>query len=151
MQIPPDDNEKRTNNDATVHDELLFALHTSGTVDLLLFIASNNSEQFYHIQVLEIIFLMLREQSASELASVGLQRNAVEKERDEAKLLVTRQKEINQKMEKVKKYAGSRHSRFGGVYVVQNMKAIGDNQLICHKPYQKIEVLEFNQQKIIIS
>lgn len=44
-----------------------------------------------------------------------------------------------------------RHSHFGGTYVVQNMKAIGENQLICHKPYQKIEALNFAQDKVIIS
>lgn len=44
-----------------------------------------------------------------------------------------------------------RHSHFGGTYVVQNMKAIGENQLICHKPYQKIEALNFAQDKVIIT
>lgn len=42
-----------------------------------------------------------------------------------------------------------RHSHFGGTYVVQNMKAIGENQLLCHKPYQKIEALNFGQDKVI--
>lgn len=41
-----------------------------------------------------------------------------------------------------------RHSRFGGTYVIQNMKAIGDNQMLCHKPYEKVEALEFNSQKV---
>ena len=44
-----------------------------------------------------------------------------------------------------------RHSHFGGTYVVQNMKAIGENQLLCHKPYQKIEALDFGQDKVIIA
>ncbi|XP_033230286.1 protein timeless homolog [Belonocnema kinseyi] len=147
LQVPPADNETRADNDATVHDELLFALNSSGTVDLLLFIASNRSEQHYHMQILEIIALMLREQNASKLATVGTQRSTIEKEQDEAKLSAIREKERNLKMEKIKKYAGSRHSRFGGTYVVQNMKAIGENQLICHKPYQKIEALEFGTEK----
>lgn len=42
-----------------------------------------------------------------------------------------------------------RHSHFGGTYIVQNMKAIGENQLLCHKPYQKIEALDFGQDKVI--
>ncbi|XP_063971887.1 protein timeless homolog [Diachasmimorpha longicaudata] len=147
IQIPPDDNEQRGDNDATVHDELLFAFHSSGIVDLLLFIASNSSEQQYHIQILEIIALMLREQNATKLASVGLQRSAAEKEGEEAQLLAIRRKEIIEKLEKVKKYSGSRHSRFGGTFVVQNMKAIGEKQLICHKPFEKIEALEFARDK----
>ncbi|KAL2733618.1 protein timeless isoform X1 [Vespula maculifrons] len=147
LQVPPDENEKRTDNDATVHDQVLFALHASGIVDILLFIASSAKEQQYHMQILEIISLMLRDQSASQLASAGLQRSTIEKEKDEALLLSIRQKEKLEKFEKLKKYAGARHSRFGGTYVLQNMKAIGDNQMLCHKPYEKVEAVEFNSQK----
>lgn len=28
------------------------------------------------------------------------------------------------------------------------MKATGENQMICHKPYQKIETLEFGHDKV---
>lgn len=51
---------------------------------------------------------MLREQNASQLAASGLQRSTVEKENDEANLVALRQKELQEKMNKVKKYAGSR-------------------------------------------
>ncbi|XP_012062583.1 PREDICTED: protein timeless homolog [Atta cephalotes] len=147
LQVPPNDNDKRADNDATVHDELLFAFHASGIVDIILFIVSNKNEQQYHMQILEIISLMLREQNASLLAASGLQRSTAERENDEASLVALRQKELREKIYKVKKYAGSRHSRFGGTYVVQNMKAIGENQMICHKPYQKIEAVEFGHDK----
>ncbi|KAL6268795.1 hypothetical protein P5V15_001919, partial [Pogonomyrmex californicus] len=147
LQVPPNDNDKRADNDATVHDEILFALHASGIVDILLFIVSNKQEQQYHIQILEIISLMLREQNASLLAASGLQRSTAERENDEAKLVELRQKELREKRDKVRKYAGSRHSRFGGTYVVQNMKATGENQMICHEPYKKIEALEFGYNK----
>ncbi|KAL6437558.1 hypothetical protein ACFW04_004180 [Cataglyphis niger] len=147
LQVPPNDNDKRGDNDATVHDEILFAFHASGIVDILLFIVSNNKEQQYHMQILEIISLMLREQNASQLAASGLQRSTAEKENDEAKLVALRKKELHEKMDKIKKYAGSRHSRFGGTYIVRNMKATGENQMICHKPYQKIETLEFGHNK----
>ncbi|KAG5333965.1 TIM protein, partial [Acromyrmex charruanus] len=147
LQVPPNDNDKRADNDATVHDELLFAFHASGIVDIILFIVSNKNEQQYHMQILEIISLMLREQNASLLAASGLQRSNAERENDEASLVALRQKELREKIYKVKTYAGSRHSRFGGTYVVQNMKAVGENQMICHKPYQKIEAVEFGHDK----
>ncbi|KAM0735754.1 Protein timeless-like protein [Formica fusca] len=147
LQVPPNDNDKRGDNDATVHDEILFAFHASGIVDILLFIVSNNKEQQYHMQILEIISLMLREQNASQLAASGLQRSTAERENDEAKLVALRKKELHEKIDKIKKYAGSRHSRFGGTYIVRNMKATGENQMICHKPYQKIETLEFGHNK----
>lgn len=41
----------------------------------------------------------------------------------------------------------SRHSRFGGTYVIQNMKSVSDNQLICLKPLNKISNLNFNGSK----
>ncbi|KAF7990289.1 hypothetical protein HCN44_000094 [Aphidius gifuensis] len=147
LQVPPDDNEKRANTEATVHDEVLFALHTSRIVDLLLFISSNSSEQQYHMQILEIIALMLRQQNAMKLATTGIERTVAEKKREEEELLLIRRKEITEKIEKIKKYSGSRHSRFGGTFVVENMKAIGDNQMICHKPFQKVEALELARDK----
>jgi len=51
---------------------------------------------------------MLREQNANQLATANLQRNTAEKENDEAKLVTLRQKELHEKVEKMKKYAGSR-------------------------------------------
>ncbi|XP_015433585.1 PREDICTED: protein timeless homolog [Dufourea novaeangliae] len=151
LQILPEENENRLDNDVTVHDEVLFALNASGLVDLLLFITNNSSEQQFHLQVLEIVSLMLRDQNASQLATSGLQRSTTEKERDEAELLAARQKEKLVKMDRIRKYAVARHSHFVGTYVVQNMKAIGENQLLCHKPYQKIEALNFGKQKNVLT
>lgn len=51
---------------------------------------------------------MLREQCPKKLAAAGLQRSRAEKDEDSAKLLVIRDKEIKERMEKMKKYAGSR-------------------------------------------
>lgn len=51
---------------------------------------------------------MLREQNPAMLASAALQRSVEEKERDEKELLEIRRKEIIEKQNKVKKYAGSR-------------------------------------------
>lgn len=59
---------------------------------------------------------MLREQNASKLATVGLQRSVAEKERDEAKLLSIRRREITEKMEKMRKYTSARYVN----YYIQN-------------------------------
>lgn len=85
LQVPPDENEKRTDNDATVHDQVtyqvimfffffmiiegvilqdtcylqvLFTLHASGIVDILLFIANSTKEQQYHMQILEVYIVI---------------------------------------------------------------------------------------------
>ncbi|KAG1649884.1 Protein timeless [Nymphon striatum] len=68
------DVEMRTDDDATIHDQVLWALHLSGMEDLLLYIC--NSEQ---------------------LASAGFTRSISEKEKDEQELLKLREKERVQK------------------------------------------------------
>ncbi|XP_058798651.1 protein timeless homolog isoform X2 [Phymastichus coffea] len=147
LRIPGSDYDTRTDNDTSVHDQVLFTLHTSGVSDMLIYISSSSKEQQYHMQILEIIAFMLQGQNPSKLAQVEMLRSAEEKEEDEAKLMIARQKEKINKMAKIKKYAESRHSRFGGTYVVKNMKAIGENEMICHKPYKKIEDLDFSVTK----
>lgn len=47
---------------ASVHDQLLWAIHLSGLDDLLLFLASSSAEQQWSLHVLEIISLMFRDQ-----------------------------------------------------------------------------------------
>ena len=54
--------EKRTEDDATLHDQILWVIHKSGMGDLLLFIASSMDEAQYCLHVVEIISLMFREQ-----------------------------------------------------------------------------------------
>lgn len=52
---------------------------------------------------------MLREQCPTKLANVGLERNSRENDKESAKLLAIREKQVREKMEKMKKYAGSRY------------------------------------------
>lgn len=88
--------------------QVLWALHQSGMLDIILYITSSPNEQAYYMHILEILSFMLREQKASELASAALQRSQIEKVRDEAELLAIRHRESNQKQKKVKMYSGTR-------------------------------------------
>ncbi|XKL60560.1 hypothetical protein PGB90_007617 [Kerria lacca] len=131
LHVPTDtDVEKRPDNDASIHDQVLWALHEGGMINLILYIATSESERQYYFHVLEIISLMLRDQNAEVLASASVQRSIVEKQRDEQELMALRKKEIEEKQKKMKKYIAARHSRFGGLFVVQGIKAIGDNDLV---------------------
>lgn len=49
-------------DDASVHDRLLWAIHISGFDDLVKFLASTQSEKQWSLHVLEIITLMFRDQ-----------------------------------------------------------------------------------------
>jgi len=73
---------------------------------------------------------MLRDQKAAELANASVNRTGTEKQRDEHDLKVVMDKERKEKMDKLKKYSGSRHSKFGGRYVVSGMKSIGENEMV---------------------
>lgn len=138
--------EKRPDNDANVHDQVLWTLHRSGILDIILYMASASAEQMYCIYILEILAYMFKEQSAKELANAAIQRSETEKLRDQAELLDIRHRENNIRQQKVKKFA-TRHSDFGGTFVVTSMKSISDNNLIYHKPFNNIDVLNFDITK----
>ncbi|VDI83092.1 timeless [Mytilus galloprovincialis] len=63
LHVPPnEDREQRTDDDATVHDQVIWAIHCTGLEDLLLYIASSEDERNFSMHILEIVSLMFREQ-----------------------------------------------------------------------------------------
>ena len=88
LQVPRDSvGEKRTDDEASIHDQVLWVLHKSGMEDLLLFVSSSQDETQYCLHVLEIVSLMFREQDPKHLASANFQRSKEEKQQDEQALL----------------------------------------------------------------
>ncbi|XP_014813379.1 PREDICTED: protein timeless homolog [Calidris pugnax] len=118
--------------DASVHDRVLWALHISGMDDLLKFLASAQAEQQWALHVLEIISLMFRDQSPEELAALGQGQAAAEHGEDTQELEMLRQRELMERRARALQRP-SRHSRFGGSYVLQGLKAIGDRDVVFHK------------------
>ncbi|XP_040493066.1 protein timeless homolog isoform X1 [Ursus maritimus] len=139
LHVPADlDQEKRIDDDASVHDQLLWAVHLSGLDDLLLFLASSPAEQQWSLHVLEIVSLMFRDQNPEQLAGVGQGRLAQERSTDVAELEVLRQREMAEKKTRALQ-RGNRHSRFGGSYIVQGLKSIGERDLIFHKGLHNLQ------------
>ncbi|XP_045461506.1 protein timeless homolog isoform X2 [Harmonia axyridis] len=148
LYVPADRTlKRRPDNDANDHDQVLWAMHQSGILDILLYIASSTNEQTYHAHVLEILSHLLKEQNPTELGKTELNRNYAEKVKDEAELLAIRHKETIKRQQKAKLYSGARHSRFGGTFVVKSMKSISDNDLIYHKPLSRLDALSFDAEK----
>lgn len=81
---------------------------------------------------------------AESLADVSLQRSAAEKNRDEQELVSARKRE---RAKQVMKPLSGRHSRFGGTFVMQNMKSISDRDIICHKPLDRAVTMDFDRDK----
>lgn len=143
LQVPSNpEYEKRADNDASLHDQVLWALHQSGIFDLILFILSSEYETQYHLHSLEILSLIFREQKVEVLASALVQRSEAEKQEDEQELIKALKKE-----QQSKKPPSARHSRFGGTYVVKNMKSVSDNDLICHQNLRKAVEMDFSHEK----
>ncbi|CAH1773613.1 unnamed protein product [Owenia fusiformis] len=147
LHIQPDlGEEKRTDDDASIHDQVLWALHVSGMEDLLLYIASSQEERQFAMHCLEIVSLMFKEQTPEQLANAGSSRSLTEKERDERELELVREKERAQKKANMKKFS-TRHSRFGGTYVVSNMQSITENSMIYHRSLGEVNNISFDHEK----
>ncbi|NXH21197.1 TIM protein, partial [Bucco capensis] len=133
LHVPPDPTEEQgVDGDASMHDRVLWALHISRMDDLLKFLASSQAEQQWALHVLEIISLMFRDQSPEELALLGQGQAAAEHGEDTWELETLRQREMAERRVRALQRP-SRHSHFGGSYVLQGLKAIGDRDVIFHK------------------
>ncbi|KAM9408632.1 protein timeless homolog [Pholidichthys leucotaenia] len=139
LHVPADPcEEKKVDDDASIHDRVLWAIHMSGFDDLVKFLASAQSEQQWSMHVLEIISLMFRDQTPETLVSAGHARSAEEKQRDSQELEALRQKEHAEKHSRILQ-RGTRHTRFGGSFVIQGLKAIGDKDVIYHRNLQNFK------------
>ncbi|XP_056590423.1 protein timeless homolog isoform X2 [Triplophysa dalaica] len=133
LHIPPDPyEEKNVDDDASVHDKLLWALHMSGLDDLLKFLACAQSEQKWSFHILEIISLMFKDQTPEMLVNAGQMRSAEEKQKDADELELLRRKELAAKRCR-NLQRGNRHSRFRGSYVIEGLKSIGEKDVIFHQ------------------
>lgn len=83
-------------------------------------------------------------QTAESLADVSLQRSAAEKCRDEQELVSARKRE---RAKFTVKPPPGRHSRFGGTFVMQNVKSISDRDIICHQPLERAVAMDFDRDK----
>ncbi|XP_067687307.1 protein timeless homolog [Haliotis asinina] len=147
LHIPPNpDLEQRTDDDASLHDQVLWVIHVSGLEDMILYIASSENERQLCMHLLEIVSLMFREQTPDTLACAGMQRSMSEKEKDQRELELIREKEKAQKKANMFKNS-TRHSRFGGTYVVANMKSITDRELIYHKAQADVKNFSLDSNK----
>lgn len=145
LQVPVSpDAEKRADNDASLHDQIIWSLQQAGVLDVVLYILSSEYEHQYHLHALEIVYLMYREQSPESLSNALLQRSTAEKYQDEQELTAIRRRE---KMKQIQHPPNSRHSRFGGSYVLMNVKSISDKDMICHKSLEKAFTMDFDCEK----
>ncbi|XP_017084436.2 LOW QUALITY PROTEIN: protein timeless homolog [Drosophila eugracilis] len=145
LQVPANpEAECRADNDASLHDQVIWALHQTGMLDLVLFVISSPDEEQFHLHGLEIVCLLFREQSAESLADASLQRGLSEKQRDQQELMAARRRERARRQARP---PPGRHSRFGGTYVIRNMKSVSDRDVICHQALERVTSIDFDREK----
>ncbi|EFX80319.1 putative TIMEOUT/TIM-2 protein, partial [Daphnia pulex] len=146
IPITPED-EKRTDDDASVHDQVLWSMHLSGMEDVIIYLASNENERHFCMHVMEIISLMLREQNPASLAQTAAQRSVAEKQKDTEELVAMVQKESSEREARYKKMTASRSSIFRGTFCVKDVKSITDKDLIVHRTLTDGKPIDFHQNK----
>ncbi|CAL8082002.1 unnamed protein product [Calicophoron daubneyi] len=129
LHIAPDPTfEKRTDEDVSVHDQLLWAMHLSGWDELLLFLGNAEDEQMFAFHTLEIISLMLREQTPEMLASAGDRTHQSKMDQlSERRWLL----ESSEKRRFLYDHT-SRQNRFGGTFELLNTPSLTNHPLIYH-------------------
>ncbi|KAH8866591.1 Protein timeless like [Schistosoma japonicum] len=133
LHIAPDViGEQRTDEDVSVHDQVLWAMHLSGWDELLLFLANSEEEQMFAFHTLEIISLMLREQTPELLACAG-NKAETQSELNTRRKLIDRLKTRDDTERKSFLYACNlRQARFGGAFELVNTLSLSDRPLIYH-------------------
>ncbi|KAK2704824.1 hypothetical protein QYM36_017018 [Artemia franciscana] len=134
LHIPPSNEDlKRTEDDASSHDQVIWALHESGFYNLMLYIASSDSEQHLCMHILEILSKMLKDSNAEDLATAGKLMSA--SRREESTNSLVKQKLVEDMTKSRKNFKlSTRHSRFGGIYSVKGVKSVGERDATVMKP-----------------
>ncbi|XP_041036137.1 protein timeless homolog isoform X1 [Carcharodon carcharias] len=140
LHVPydPEEEKKNIDDDANVHDKVLWAMHMSGMDDLIKFLATSQEEQQWAMHILEIISLMFRDQKPDQLATTGQAKTVKEKENESRELEILKQRELAAKKKRTFE-RGTRHSRFGGTYLIQGLKSIADRDVVCHMGVHKLK------------
>ncbi|KAM7543060.1 hypothetical protein Aperf_G00000000409 [Anoplocephala perfoliata] len=122
--------EHRSDEDVSIHDQLLWTIHLSGWDDLLLFLANAQDERgVFAFHILEIVSLMLREQTPEQLASAGI--NATDNDPTSQVLERCYLREQEEKKASLMQL-NTRQNRFGGTFELVGTQSISSRPLIYH-------------------
>ncbi|KHN78274.1 Protein timeless -like protein [Toxocara canis] len=123
-------------------DRVAFAILRSGLGDVIADVAARQSEHEFHLPLLHIIALIVKQHEPSDIVSAGSERSMEEKTKDDKELRKCLEVE-SQKILEARHRLGSRHTSFAGSYVVVGMKALNSrNDLVLRKAVKKVDCLE---------
>lgn len=137
-------------------------MNNSGLLDIFQYMISSGEYTQYCFHLLEILYLIYRDQSAEFLASDRsmclpldkeqrlLKRSQYDRECDQKKFLETSNRDKQQYLQTLERIKGDDYTRFRETaFIIKNIKAVSDRDMICYRAYSNIEkAIDFNKNKI---
>ncbi|KAK6034051.1 hypothetical protein COOONC_28445 [Cooperia oncophora] len=162
--------ETRTVAESNSHDRVITAFLDSGIDKVLTNIATQSKEQEFHLSIMVIFALILKEHEAltpratsaveqlvsiksfaqkpADIVSAGRGRTEAEKEQAEEELRQILEAEKAKLAAQRRKILSSRHSRFHGTYVVKGLSGVNkDKDLLVFKPINDVSDLSFQAER----
>ncbi|RCN52743.1 hypothetical protein ANCCAN_01119 [Ancylostoma caninum] len=145
---PTDKDGKRTTAESNSHDRVISAFLESSIDQVLIHIASQSKERDFHLSVLVIFALIVKEHNAEDIVVAGRDRSTAEKEKAEEELREIVENEQSRLNAQRRKILASRHSRFAGSYVVKGLSAVNkEKDLVVVKPIKDVNDLTFLDER----
>uniref|UniRef100_A0A915Q8C5 Timeless N-terminal domain-containing protein n=1 Tax=Setaria digitata TaxID=48799 RepID=A0A915Q8C5_9BILA len=142
--------KERPPQDLNSHDQLVLAFLDSGFGKLLIKISENSTERDFHLWILEIFAMLLKQHEAKDVAEAGSIHSIEERKRQ----VIEMQKVVEQEAEKhlnKRRLLSSRHTAFAGSYVLKGLKAINkDNDMVVNRVIKNCTEIDYlNKRKIL--
>ncbi|KAL3994088.1 Timeless family protein [Acanthocheilonema viteae] len=141
--------KERSPQDVNSHDQLVLAFLESGFGKLLVKISETSAERDFHLWILEIFALLLKQHEAKDVVEAGNIRTTEEREKQKIEMQKLVQQETEKQLNK-RRYMSSRHTSFAGSYIVKGLKAINkNNDMVINKVIKNCNQIDhLNKRKI---
>lgn len=156
----------RKESDNGVHDRIIELMNDSGLLDIIQFMIANSDYTRYCFHLLEILYLIYREQNAEFLAKSVVEelrngfdsrqnspstfaRNQYEREIDRKEFEDARHRDQQDQLRLMAKMKQDDFTRFKETaFVIKNIQGVSDRDMICYRAYSNPEkALDFNRTK----
>ncbi|KAL3319092.1 hypothetical protein Ciccas_002241 [Cichlidogyrus casuarinus] len=128
--------DQKIDDDISIHDQIIKAMHSTGWEELLLYFSNGQDETSpYAFHTLEVISLLLKEQTPESLASAGKQGNATMD--SSSKILERHLLREKDRQRSVMFDLSARNNRFGATYELKNYTTNSKKSIIYHHDITK--------------
>ncbi|CAI5445844.1 unnamed protein product [Caenorhabditis angaria] len=136
--------QKRTASEDNCHDRVIVAFLDSGLDKTLMHISNQPKEKEFHVTILDIFALLLKEHTAEDLAkSTSEEISSSERKKTEEDFKRINEAHNAREIEKRRSF-----KRFGGSYVVKGMKALcSERDQVVFKPINDVQSLNFGDDR----